>query len=159
MAAMATAIAAVEGTDNNQSKGAAEEMKASATVTVAETMMATEMAMVTATIICQHQCQQQRIGKSNDDNTPGMCLAAREHKKKNWTKINYTAQPPTAMPIVYLFCCRCCSLLFHCRGAHSSHHQHCRRCHHCKAHHGRVILVAVVDALLLVYTSSWLLSL
>jgi hypothetical protein len=49
MAAMATAAAAVEGTDNNQPKGAAEEIMA-AMVMVAETMTVMETAM-TAMII------------------------------------------------------------------------------------------------------------
>jgi hypothetical protein len=44
MAAMATGTAAVEGTDSNQPKGAAEEMTAEATVMLAETTTAMEMA-------------------------------------------------------------------------------------------------------------------
>ncbi len=51
MAAMATAIAAVGGTDNNQPRGAAEEMTGAATVMVAEIRMATGMARVLATIM------------------------------------------------------------------------------------------------------------
>ncbi len=49
MMAMATATAAVGGTDNNQPIGAAEEMMAAATVTVAEITTAT-VAVMTMTL-------------------------------------------------------------------------------------------------------------
>ncbi len=50
MAAMATVTAAVEGTDNNQPKGAAEKTMVAVRVTVAETTTATEKATVTGRI-------------------------------------------------------------------------------------------------------------
>ncbi len=98
-------------------------------MTVAETATATEMAMMTATI--RKPC----IDDSNEDDTPRMCLMARDRnvvsafgggggdgEKKNRTKLNYTAQPPPARPIVRLFCCLCRYLLYRCRRAPPPHH-------------------------------------
>jgi hypothetical protein len=78
---MATVMAVVGGTDNNQPKEAVEEMTAAAAVMVAETTMATKVAMVTVTMrmpkpmpMIVHQQHW-----NDEDNTTGMCLAARDH--------------------------------------------------------------------------------
>ncbi len=49
-------------------------------------------------------------------------------------------------PIVRLFRCHRCRLLYRCRCAPPPHHQHCRHHHHRKAHPWRVVLVAVINA-------------
>jgi hypothetical protein len=50
MVAMGTATVAVEGTDNNQLKGATEEMAAAATVLVAETTKVTVTSPMLASV-------------------------------------------------------------------------------------------------------------
>jgi hypothetical protein len=94
---------------------------------------------------------------SNEDNTPRVCLAARDctvasafsvvsssgKKKKQTKKIHCiaAARPAHCLPL----CCHHHHLLYHCHCAPPPH-RHCLHRHHCEAHPGCVFLMAVVDA-------------